>query len=76
VVILAFVVSRIGRQVGNVSEGVRLLNQEGLLWVAALSVSQQAVNERLGSLPADSGLHRIFPTPIRRQPRPLAFLSK
>jgi hypothetical protein len=52
VVMLAFVLSLIWRQVGNVSEGVRLLTSEGLLWVAALTVSQQAVNDRLGSLPA------------------------
>jgi hypothetical protein len=53
VVTLAFVLSLIWRQVGNVSEGVRLLTSEGLLWAAALAVSQQAVNERLGSLPAE-----------------------
>jgi hypothetical protein len=53
VVMLAFVLSLIWRQVGNVSEGVRLLTSEGLLWAAALAVSQQAVSDRLGSLPAE-----------------------
>ena len=53
VVMLAFVLSLIWRQVGNVSEGVRLLTSEGLLWAAALAVSQQAVSDRLGSLPAN-----------------------
>ena len=53
VVMLAFVLSLIWRQVGNVSEGVRLLTSEGLLWATALAVSQQAVSERLGSLPAE-----------------------
>lgn len=52
-VMLAFVLSLIWRQVGNVSEGVRLLTREGLLWAAVLTVSQQAVNDRLGSLPAE-----------------------
>ena len=33
-VMMALVLSLIWRQVGNVSEGVRLLNTEGLLWVA------------------------------------------
>lgn len=53
VVMMAFVISLIWRQVGNLNDGVRLLNHEGLLWVAALSVTQQAVDQRMGSLPAD-----------------------
>ena len=53
VAMLAFVLSLIWRQVGNVSEGARLLTSEGLLWAAALTVSQQAVSDRLGSLPAE-----------------------
>jgi Transposase DDE domain len=53
VVMMAFVISLIWRQVGNVSEGVQLLNSEGLLWVAAVAVTQQAVSLRLGSLPAE-----------------------
>ncbi len=77
VVVLAYVLSLIWRQVGNVSEGVRLLNQEGLLWVAALSVSQQAVNERLGSLPAELFLNvlvavlPVFHTRWQARQRPL-----
>lgn len=53
VVMMAFVISLIWRQVGNVSEGVRLLKSEGLLWAAAVSVTQQAMSQRLGSLPAE-----------------------
>jgi hypothetical protein len=76
-VMMAFVLSLIWRQVGTVSEGVRLLNTEGLLWVAALSVSQQAVNERLGSLPAELFLHvlvavlPVFHTRWQARQRPL-----
>lgn len=53
VVMIAFVISLIWRQVGSVSDGVRLLNTEGLLWAAALVVSQQAMSQRLGTLPAE-----------------------
>jgi hypothetical protein len=53
VVMMAFVLSLIWRHVGNISEGVRLLNTEGLLWATALIVSQQAMSQRLGSLPAE-----------------------
>lgn len=53
VVMLAFILSLIWRQVGSLSEGVRLLNSEGLLWATALAISQQAVSLRLGSLPAE-----------------------
>ena len=44
---VAFVLSLIWRQVGSVSEAVRVLGEEGLLWVGPLTVSQQAMSERL-----------------------------
>jgi hypothetical protein len=53
VVMMALVLSLIWRQVGNISVGVRLLNSEGLLWAAAMPVTQQAVSLRFGSLSAD-----------------------
>lgn len=53
VVMMAVVVSLIWRQVGNISASVHLLNSEGLLWVTAVTVTQQAVSLRFGSLPAD-----------------------
>lgn len=53
VVMTAFVISLIWRQVGSVSDGVRLLNTEGVLWATAIAVSQQAVSQRLGTLPAE-----------------------
>jgi hypothetical protein len=51
-VMTTFVLSLIWRQVGAVSEAVRALNREGLLWTKALTVSQPAVSQRLNSLPA------------------------
>jgi hypothetical protein len=51
-VMMAFVVSLIWRQIGSVCEAVRVLQQEGMLWSSPVSVSQQAVEQRLSSLPA------------------------
>src|SRR5690242_16946641 len=51
-VMMAFVLSLIWRQFGSVAEAVRTLNREGLLWVEERKVSQQALEQRLSSLPA------------------------
>src|SRR3954453_13548273 len=51
-VMMAFVLSLIWRHLGSVTEAVRVLKHQGLVWVDALQVSQQAVEQRLGSLPA------------------------
>jgi hypothetical protein len=51
-VMVAFVVSLIWRHIGAVSEAVRVLNQEGLLWTQPTPVSTPAVTQRLSSLPA------------------------
>jgi len=51
-VMMAFVVSLIWRQIGAVGEAVRVMNQEGLLWVNPTPVSQAGVVQRLNSLPA------------------------
>jgi hypothetical protein len=53
VVMTAFVISLIWRQVGGLSDGVRLLNTEGLMWTVVVSVSQQAMSQRLATLPAE-----------------------
>src|SRR2546423_4019009 len=50
-VLVAFVLSLIWRQLGSVSEAVRALGEEGLLWAEPLTVSQQAVSERLRRFP-------------------------
>jgi len=51
-VMVAFVLSLIWRQIGAVSEAVRVLGREGFLWSAPVEVTQQAVSERLRTLPA------------------------
>jgi hypothetical protein len=51
-VMLVFVLSLIWRQLGSVSEAVRVLAREGLLWQPPLKVSQQAVSTRLRQIPA------------------------
>jgi DDE family transposase len=50
-VMMAFVLSLIWRHLGSVSEAVRVLREEGLLWVSAQEVSQSAVEQRLRGLP-------------------------
>jgi hypothetical protein len=52
-VMLAFVLSLIWRQLGSVSEAVRVLKQEGLLWQPPIHVSQQAVSLRLRQMPPE-----------------------
>jgi hypothetical protein len=51
-VMVAFVLSLIWRHLGSVSEAVRVLNAEGMLWTSPTPVSQQAVSQRLRVLPA------------------------
>jgi hypothetical protein len=63
-VMMAFVLSLIWRQLGSVTEAVRTLNREGLLWVDERKVSQQAIEQRFSSLPAvlfERVLHEILP---------------
>ena len=52
-VMVAFVLSLIWRQVGSVSEAVRVLKRQGMLWTEAQPISQQAVSERLRTFPAE-----------------------
>ncbi len=52
-VMVAFVLSLLWRGIGAVKEAVRVLNREGLLWTAPLKVSQQAMSERLRTLPPE-----------------------
>lgn len=71
---VAFMLSLIWRQLGSVSEAVRLLEREGLLWTAKLKVTQQSVSERLTALPSllfENILHEVLPTIRQRaQARP------
>jgi hypothetical protein len=52
-VMVAFIVSLIWRQLGSVREAVRVLREEGMLWVTPLeAISPQAMLERFNTLPA------------------------
>ena len=64
-VMVALVLSMIWRQIEGVSQLVRVLRKEGLLWATPQQVSQQAVSERLRTLPAELFLRllsAILPT--------------
>lgn len=50
---VALVLSLVWRQFSSVSEALRVWQQEGLLWAEPIKVSQQAVSERLRTLPAE-----------------------
>ena len=68
-VMVAFVLSLIWRQLSSVSEAVRVLRREGLLWSAPVDVSQQAVSERLRTLKAplfEAVLSDVLPQMHRR----------
>jgi hypothetical protein len=51
-VMVAIVVSIVWRQVPSLTELLRVLALEGLLWVGTVSVSKQALSKRLAKLPA------------------------
>jgi hypothetical protein len=53
VVMVAYVLDLIWRQLGGVSELVRIVQTEAVLWATPRKVSQQALSLRLGSLPAE-----------------------
>ena len=53
VVMVAFVLEMIWRQIGGVNELVRLIQTESMLWASPRKVSQPALSQRLISLPSD-----------------------
>jgi len=53
VVMVAFVLEMIWRQIGGVCEMTRIVQTEAVLWAAAVKVSQQGLSDRLTSLPAE-----------------------
>ena len=77
-VMMAFVLSLIWRQIGSVSDLVRVVKTEAVLWVEPVKVSQQALSQRLSSLPAElfsQVLQTVLPELDRRwgmRQRPLA----
>jgi hypothetical protein len=77
-VMVALMLTMVWRQVPSLSELVRVLGRETLLWLEApLPVSQQAVDQRVRTLPADlfaTLCERILPavqTRARQRSRPL-----
>lgn len=71
-VMVAVVVSLVWRRLGAIAEVARVLAHEGLLWVAPLQVSEQALAKRLDTLPA-SALGQVVAevsTRLRTQPPP------
>ena len=52
-VMVALMVSIVYRQIAGLSEAVRVLKEEGLLWVEPLKVTKQAVSKRIMSVPAE-----------------------
>lgn len=51
-VMVAIVLSLVYRQMSGLSAALRVLEQEGLLWAEAQSVSKQALSNRMRTLPA------------------------
>jgi hypothetical protein len=77
-VMVAVVISLVWRQFASVSETLRALETEGLLWADPVHVSQQAMSERLHRFPAElfkRVLHEVLPVmqsrwQQRRRPLP------
>ncbi|MCX6060007.1 MAG: hypothetical protein NTW69_17905, partial [Chloroflexi bacterium] len=53
VVMVAFVLEMIWRQIGSVSALTRIVQKEAILWEQPIKVSQQAMSQRLTSLPSE-----------------------
>lgn len=51
-VMVAVVLTLVWRQVAGISELVRVLAKEGVMWVGALEVTQQAISKRLAKMPS------------------------
>ncbi len=51
-VMMAIILSLVSRRLPSLAEVQRLLERDGLLWVSPLQVSQQAINRRLDTMPA------------------------
>ena len=68
VVMMALVLEMIWRQISGVSEMVRLIQTEAVLWASPKKVSQQALSQRLASLPSEMFLKVLLAIlPIMQQ---------
>lgn len=70
-VMVAIVVSMVWRQVPSLTELLRVLALEGLLWVGTVSVSKQALSKRLAILPASLFAHLFSQSLAQLQPLPV-----
>ncbi|MEH2114773.1 hypothetical protein [Nostoc sp.] len=61
----AIVLSLVYRQIQHLTDVLRCLEVEGLLWAEAISVSRQALSQRLESLPSDLFI-KLFEQVIER----------
>ncbi|MBC7970112.1 MAG: IS4 family transposase [Verrucomicrobia bacterium] len=69
-VMAAIVLSLVSRQISGLSEALRVLEQEGLLWAEAQAVSKQALSDRLRTLPASLFAQLFEQVLARRQAQP------
>jgi hypothetical protein len=60
VVMVAFVLEMIWRQIGSVSALTRIVQKEAILWEQPKKVSQQAMSQRLTSLPSEMFLQVLM----------------
>jgi len=68
VVMVAFVIEMIWRQIGSVSALTRAIQKEAILWEQPKKVSQQAMSQRLTSLPSELFLKVLMDVlPVMRQ---------
>ena len=51
-VMVAVVLTLVWRQIASISELVRVLAKEGVMWIKALEVTQQAISKRLAKMPS------------------------
>jgi hypothetical protein len=59
-VMLGIVLSLIWRQIGSVCELARVIERSVVLWVTPRKVTQQAINQRLRSMPAEAFEHVLI----------------
>ncbi|KAB8314918.1 IS4 family transposase [Tolypothrix campylonemoides VB511288] len=64
-VMAAIVLSLVYRQIQHLTDVLRCLEVEGLMWVEAMQVSRQALSQRLGSMPAQLFI-KLFEQVIER----------
>jgi hypothetical protein len=68
VVMVAFVLEMIWRQIGSVSALTRIVQREAILWEQPRKVSQQAMSQRLSSLPSELFLRVLLDIlPVMRE---------